>query len=171
MENSRKARGRGHDQPVSYFDYPPEVQENIKERFWRFVLGEPNSGCWFWMGQAPGGYGRLDVGSRRRGLRRVLQAHRVSYEIHKGPIPPGHDLDHTVCRIKLCVNPTHLVPRTHAEHIKQPDSAMSLERARTHCPHGHPYAGDNLRMSKGKRFCRTCDRRASVEQRKGKQHG
>lgn len=29
----------------------------------------------------------------------------------------------------------------------------------SHCPHGHPYAGDNVRhVRDGRRMCRTCDR-------------
>lgn len=50
---------------------------------------------------------------------------------------------------------------------KQPDySGLSLggpvsgakRKARTHCPHGHPYAGDNLRINSktGGRECRAC---------------
>jgi hypothetical protein len=29
---------------------------------------------------------------------------------------------------------------------------------KTHCPAGHPYAGDNVRSGKSGRRCRTCDR-------------
>ena len=35
------------------------------------------------------------------------------------------------------------------------------ESQKTHCPAGHPYAGENLRVNrKGHRFCRECGRRA-----------
>jgi hypothetical protein len=29
-------------------------------------------------------------------------------------------------------------------------------KQRTHCPKGHPYSGPNLRISQGRRMCRTC---------------
>ncbi len=32
-------------------------------------------------------------------------------------------------------------------------------RAKTHCPSGHPYAGDNLIVFGGSRMCRTCAKR------------
>lgn len=41
---------------------------------------------------------------------------------------------------------------------------------KTHCPQGHPYAGDNLRiMANGNRRCRECDRiRAQAQRNRAK---
>lgn len=39
----------------------------------------------------------------------------------------------------------HFVPKGHHNTRK------------THCPKGHPYSGDNLTISNGRRHCRTCD--------------
>lgn len=36
----------------------------------------------------------------------------------------------------------------------------------THCPHGHPYAGENLIMDAGKRKCRTCVYERNAKRRK-----
>lgn len=57
------------------------------------------SGCWLWSGRVNpiNGYGYF--GPR--------EAHRVVYEKAKGPIPPGHEIDH-LCRVRNCVNPNHL---------------------------------------------------------------
>ena len=69
-------------------------------RFWAKVNKTEN--CWFWTGSTtPDGYGRLMRGNRG------LYAHRVAYESTIGIIGEGLELDH-LCRVRNCVNPTHL---------------------------------------------------------------
>lgn len=71
----------------------------------REYLVDPTTGCWLWQRSLkPNGYGLAYVN------RRPMQAHRVIYERHRGPIPAGMVLDHiaSVCRHKHCVNPWHL---------------------------------------------------------------
>ena len=78
-------------------------------------------------------------------------AHRVAYELQVGPIPVGLQLDH-LCRVRSCVNPAHLEPVTSAENTRR-----GLRAMKTHCPQGHPYAGENLLIRPtGQRRCRTC---------------
>lgn len=49
------------------------------ETFNRYVMPEPNSGCWLWIGAASKhGYGNFRVGYKQ------VKAHRFSYELHKG---------------------------------------------------------------------------------------
>ena len=114
---------------------------------------EPNSGCWLWMaGLNHNGYGQI----MREGKK--VAAHRASYELYRGPIPPGLQLDH-LCRTRSCVNPWHLEPVTQRE-----NNHRSPFLNPTHCAQGHEYAGDNLyvyaRKSDGAicRMCRACSR-------------
>ena len=64
----------------------------------------PN-GCWRWdLSKKADGYGQVWVNGT------VKLAHRISYEIHVGPIPDGLVLDH-LCRNRACINPQHLEVR------------------------------------------------------------
>lgn len=112
------------------------------------------SGCWLWAASQNNGYGLLRWnGSTRR-------AHRVVYQLFVGEIPGGLELDH-ICRVRHCVNPAHLEPVTHRENMLRGDTVFAKGAAKTHCPKGHPLAGDNLVPSKlklGWRSCLTCKR-------------
>ncbi len=75
---------------------------NLKERFFSRVDRNGINGCWIWTGRLDRyGYGRM------RADKDNTTAHRVSYEIHKGPIPEGLQIDHLCC-VRKCVNPDHL---------------------------------------------------------------
>ena len=120
----------------------------------KFAVDE-KTGCWLWVGART---------PRRSGLWygvfNHVYAHRIAYELHKGPIPKGLVIDHW-CSIGLCVNPSHLQAVTQAEncHWTAMRGRSGPRRQPTHCPHGHPYAGDNLYLHKGvHRMCRTCVR-------------
>lgn len=75
------------------------------DRFWEKVAIRP-AACWKWTGQQGHcGYGRLE--ERRGHCRKVIYAHRVSWEIHFGAIPKGKHVLHR-CDNPSCVNPAHL---------------------------------------------------------------
>lgn len=139
----------------------PARTTTLEERLWDKVelptdRGLPDilSGCWLWAGATDGSgrYGAIQAGGR------VARAHRVTYELLRGGVPDGLELDH-LCRVTLCVNPWHLEPVTHHENVLRGNSIQAANARKTHCPRGHPY---DMQMGGG-RWCRTCHREASRE--------
>lgn len=131
----------------------------LPDRFVAKFHVDPESGCWLWTASLNKyGYGQFRVRPRTRG------AHRVAYEALIGPIPEGMQLDH-LCRVRRCVNPAHLEPVTMAVNIARGDVEARYEwnRAKTHCPQGHPYSATNTYHDPARphRICRACSREAS----------
>lgn len=146
----------------------PRVRGTIEQRFWSKVCPEPNTGCWLWGGDSNGSYGSLGV-CRNGKMIRVL-AHRLSFEMHVGPIPAHLQIDHK-CRMKMCVNPEHLELVTPWENsMRTPVGMRGNNQIKTTCKHGHALAGENLRFdSRGHALCRTCsmDYRRRYESKRG----
>ncbi len=111
--------------------------------------------CWLWTGKTnKGGYGEIKVAGQR------LRTHRWMYEIVKGPIPDGLQLDH-LCRQRACCNPAHLEAVTHRENMMRGKTQTAQKAAQTHCIHGHPFDAANTQWRKnGTRSCRACHRDA-----------
>lgn len=109
MHRSRKDRtGTTDARPQQRLGAP-------EERYARMVV-RAEDGCWGWSGPAsPAGYGRIGV----------LYAHRVSYELHHGPIPPGMFVMHA-CDNPPCTRPDHLSVGTHVDNM-----ADSVSKGRT----------------------------------------
>lgn len=132
--------------------------------FWTHV--DKTDGCWEWTAsRTSAGYGNL----RYRG--RNAYAHRVSYELSRGPIGAGLVIDH-LCRNHGCVRPDHLEPVTTAENNRR--GAVPYGPIRTECKHGHDVSdpANVYTAPKGDRRCRVCAseenaRRTAVRQANG----
>jgi hypothetical protein len=146
-----------------------------EERFWpkvnmdgpvHPVLGTP---CWLWTASTNGmGYGQFSLDGKTPG------AHVVAFVWANGPVPVEHELDHLchtldpdctpglTCPHRLCVNPAHLEAVGHAENMRRGKRGQTgaHHRAKTHCPYGHPFEGENLYVYRGKRKCRACRQEA-----------
>lgn len=87
--------------------HPQYTPQDIA-RFWSRV--EKTDGCWLWRGVPSQKYGSLGINGKN------YHAHRVSYEIHHGPIPDGLFVCHR-CDVGRCVNPEHLFLGTHQDNM------------------------------------------------------
>lgn len=72
----------------------------------------PEAGCWLWTGSTTeDGHGRAWFNGKQP------PAHRVSWMMHKGPIPDGQQVLHK-CDVACCVNPAHLYLGTDKDNVR-----------------------------------------------------
>jgi hypothetical protein len=115
------------------------IEEYIRTRY---TIND--RGCWIWKLRVESkGYGQVWHSDFYGDM-----AHRVSYLVHVGPIPPDLQLDH-LCRVKNCINPDHLEPVTNAENMRR-RFALNL------CLKGHKLEEGNLVVFSGTRRCKIC---------------
>jgi hypothetical protein len=128
--------------------------QDVRTRFERHFIPEPNTGCWLWTGgMSWDGYGRFKPNPRLNGH----GAHRVSYELYKSAIPAGMQIDH-LCRMRCCVNPDHLEIVTQTENAHRSPITNATKKF---CKNGHEFnaANTHFYFRDGKfitRRCRIC---------------
>lgn len=119
-------------------------------------------GCWEWTGDTKSQHGYGLVFWKGHNTR----VHRVVYELLIGSIPDGLTIDH-LCRVRHCVNPTHLEPVTGRENTLRGFGHTAVNARKTHCIHGHPFTPENTHHYSSRpkaRICRACIKIRSREQ-------
>lgn len=118
------------------------------QRFWNNV--EKSNNCWIWTASLNNyGYGEF------RFNKKLVLAHRFSYEISKGFIPKDLTIDH-LCRNRVCVNPEHLECVSMKVNILRGIGIAAVNARKTHCKRGHEFTKENTYIIKTGRECRIC---------------
>lgn len=94
------------------------------DRFWSKVKKGP--GCWEWQAANSRGYG---IFSNTAGCGKG--AHRYSWTIHNGPIPPGAYILHK-CDNPSCVRPDHLELGDHLQNMRDAEDRMRMAYGTRH---------------------------------------
>lgn len=106
------------------------------EKVIKFFMERVNEteSCWLWTRKPnPEGYGEIQ--SNPFGIK--TRAHRLSYELFKGPIPNGKWVLHH-CDVRHCVNPDHLYSGTAADNNRDTKLRGRTCRGLRHAAHLYP---------------------------------
>lgn len=121
----------------------------VTERFLSKVFID-RAGCWVWIGATTllGRYKNFPYGNFAG-----QQAHRVAWNLFRGPIKKGLEIDH-LCKVTNCVNPDHLEPVTRLENVRR--SSRFLKDGE-HCIRGHLTIPGNYKIRReGFKRCLLC---------------
>lgn len=120
-----------------------------------------DNGCFVWQRGTTArenGYGRITVNGHK------TLAHRFSFEIFVRTIPATLTLDH-LCRNRLCINPSHLIPKTQHANILVGNSKIATLAIADKCVKGHEFSVEFYRLHgrlKFRRYCLPCRRHTSA---------
>lgn len=122
---TRRERGQVKGQPVRYIHgHSGRGRDRSGPRLTHYVEEDRgfSTPCWIWQlrktapnSRSTGGYGKM----RHKG--KEYLAHRFYFEQAHGQIPAGLELDH-LCRVRDCVNPSHLEPVSRLENMRRSSS-------------------------------------------------
>jgi hypothetical protein len=132
---------RRYNREYARAHYRPRRRRSLWERVWSGIEITPT--CWLWtrsLGHG-GRYGAVVADGKSKAV------HRILYELLRGPVPEGLELDH-LCRNTQCVRPDHLEAVTHLENMRR-----GIQASRQECKNGHP-----LTLTNFGRICRICRR-------------
>lgn len=101
------------------------AKKPIEERFHKKYHKLTPDKCWLWTAHiSEGGYGRILHNGK------FALAHRVSWEIHNGPIPDDMQVCHK-CDVPACVNPNHLFLGTQKDNMRDASEKGRLKTKAT----------------------------------------
>jgi hypothetical protein len=86
------------------------VGATVEERLDHY--SEPQGDCLVWTGKSSGGYPQIKLDGKMK------QVYRVAYEINRGSIPEGMEIDH-LCRNPACFRVEHLEAVTPQENKRR----------------------------------------------------
>ena len=124
------------------------------------VQFNPENGCIEWQAAKIKGYSHFRISKDRQ-----TSGHKAAWEIFRGPIAPGLQVDHR-CKNTICVNVEHLRIVTIQENINSSNGVQVLNRQKTTCPLGHTY--DTVYGKRKTRGCRACLNAANRKSRANK---
>lgn len=124
------------------------IPERVRDR--AFEKWTPDGDCWI-STYSTASHGYAQIGWSGPEERRVVLAHRASWERVHGPVPAGMTLDH-ICKTKRCVNPKHLRLLSNFENARR---TFGRDWPLGECVNGH--SNENLEtFTDGRTGCGIC---------------
>jgi hypothetical protein len=100
-----------------------DYDQRFVTKFWSHIEKPGADDCWTWkLSCTAAGYGQIWC------VDTMKYAHRIAYELIKGPIPTGMEVLHA-CDNPPCANPAHLRVGTHADNMR--DMAVRGRQGKT----------------------------------------